>query len=367
MFLVPKCPKNEVYSTCIQAECRALNCNQLGEPLACADVDQKHCKRMHLRAGLSEGCGGDPNAKTGCTNYCRHSCLDYNKTDVICTDICTLNGCSCKDNYVYDSTSKKCVLPKNCPPKCSENEYYSTCIQAECRALNCSQLGMPIACPRVDPSYCKKGCVCAEGYVRDKKGKCIPQDTCPEGCGGDPNAKTGCNNYCGNSCLDYNDPDVVCTDICTLNGCSCKDKYVYDSNLKKCVLPEECDKIKCNQQHEIVRCMYDCPYKVTCRDRNLAFKCHWTEDMKCKDKCVCEDDYYRNEIGECITNEQCDKCSGPNEYYSCGGACDNVCATLDTQNQTNCPIVNIKCNEMCYCTEGTARNADNVCVPFAEC
>lgn len=54
---------------------------------------------------------------------------------------------------------------------------------------------------------------------------------------------------------------------------------------------------------------------------------------------------------------------GPNEVFACGSSCDTTCATLgDT-----CPIVNIQCNEKCYCVDGYARNAQNVCVPIKEC
>lgn len=58
---------------------------------------------------------------------------------------------------------------------------------------------------------------------------------------------------------------------------------------------------------------------------------------------------------------------GPYEFYSCGGACDNVCATLDTINQINCPIINIKCNEMCYCETDYARAKNGTCIPIKQC
>ena len=61
------------------------------------------------------------------------------------------------------------------------------------------------------------------------------------------------------------------------------------------------------------------------------------------------------------------KCPGPNEFFDCGGACDNVCATLQEQNQTNCPIINIQCNSMCYCEKGYARNDKNICIPIDQC
>lgn len=61
------------------------------------------------------------------------------------------------------------------------------------------------------------------------------------------------------------------------------------------------------------------------------------------------------------------KCNGSHEYFSCGQECDNVCATLNKQNKTNFPIVNIQCNEQCYCEDGYARNGSNICIPIEEC
>lgn len=61
------------------------------------------------------------------------------------------------------------------------------------------------------------------------------------------------------------------------------------------------------------------------------------------------------------------KCPGDHEYYSCGGACDNVCQLMPYQNITNCPIINVKCNEKCYCEDGYARNSYGICVPISKC
>ncbi|XP_061709702.1 inducible metalloproteinase inhibitor protein-like isoform X2 [Cydia pomonella] len=68
-----------------------------------------------------------------------------------------------------------------------------------------------------------------------------------------------------------------------------------------------------------------------------------------------------------LTAASRERCTGPHEYFSCGGACDNVCATLQEQSQKNCPIRNIRCNDMCYCDEGHARDDNGVCVPTENC
>lgn len=60
-------------------------------------------------------------------------------------------------------------------------------------------------------------------------------------------------------------------------------------------------------------------------------------------------------------------CNGGHEYYECGGACDNVCADLHIQNKTNCPIINIRCNDKCYCEDGYARDVNGKCIPIKDC
>ncbi|XP_038210392.1 inducible metalloproteinase inhibitor protein-like isoform X2 [Zerene cesonia] len=120
------------------------------------------------------------------------------------------------------------------------------------------------------------------------------------------------------------------------------------------------------RENEILDCVQLCPPERTCRNRGIAFNC-LASDSPCRPKCVCKDGYYRNSIGECTSEENCDKCSRQNEYFSCGPECDNVCSELHTQNQTNCPIVNIVCNKKCYCDPDHARNEHGNCIPIGEC
>ncbi|KAH1002915.1 hypothetical protein HUJ04_008940 [Dendroctonus ponderosae] len=56
-------------------------------------------------------------------------------------------------------------------------------------------------------------------------------------------------------------------------------------------------------------------------------------------------------------------CSRPNEHYLCGSACQNTCETLGQV----CPIVNIRCNDSCYCCPGFARDCQDNCVPEPDC
>ncbi|GLV41029.1 uncharacterized protein CBL_04553 [Carabus blaptoides fortunei] len=56
-------------------------------------------------------------------------------------------------------------------------------------------------------------------------------------------------------------------------------------------------------------------------------------------------------------------CNRPNEHYACGSACQVECKTFGE----TCPIVNIRCNDACYCDDGFARNAQGICIPVSEC
>nr|AHX25883.1 TIL domain protease inhibitor 2 [Helicoverpa armigera] len=57
------------------------------------------------------------------------------------------------------------------------------------------------------------------------------------------------------------------------------------------------------------------------------------------------------------------KCSRSNEHYECGSACQTTCATLGQ----DCPIVNVRCNDGCYCDEGYARNDVGECIAIDDC
>lgn len=58
-------------------------------------------------------------------------------------------------------------------------------------------------------------------------------------------------------------------------------------------------------------------------------------------------------------------CTRTNEEYQCGSACQTTCSNLGQP----CPIVNIKCNDACYCIDGYARKGDDnsECIPISDC
>lgn len=67
--------------------------------------------------------------------------------------------------------------------KCKKNERYAECPIAMCQPQTCDELGYPVPCPGIGPDgTCpgEPGCICIAGYVRNKKGKCVPKKQCRE-------------------------------------------------------------------------------------------------------------------------------------------------------------------------------------------
>ncbi|GBP26742.1 hypothetical protein EVAR_95253_1 [Eumeta japonica] len=180
-----------------------------------------------------------------CPSAClAEDCSDVDNQPVTCNTL-VLNcepRCVCKKGF-YRNKHGICVKPKHCGAEqpasvCPENEVFVECQRAHCGPKSCGDLGYPIPCNGATAA-CHAGCVCADGYVRNDKNVCILKTDCPS-CGGDPNAKSGCGNHCGNSCSDYQEVNKTCFSGCRYNACDCKDSYVYNERSSKCVEPETC-------------------------------------------------------------------------------------------------------------------------------
>ncbi|XP_063361530.1 zonadhesin-like [Cydia amplana] len=330
------------------------------------------------RGGLT-GCGDDLNSHPGCGVNCGRTCSTYKNKDVACILVCYDNGCDCNIGYVYDPNVKKCVLPKYCTPTCGLNEVYSTCTNGGCSRRNCSQLGKPQICIDRTPESCTKGCVCAEGYLRNANGTCVLENQCPQlGCGGDRNAKPGCGINCGRRCSDYKvkNKQLLCPRIqCKADKCDCKDGFVFDGNLKKCVLPEQCTPV-CGLNEKFDSCINGGCGHRNCSQIGTPQICIDRTPESCIKGCVCSDGFLRAANGTCIPQDQCpassapetdDRCPGQNEFYNtCISSCSNQ--SCDSIGKViHCPIQPAVCREGCRCKAGYWRNADNVCVPENEC
>nr|QRN45229.1 zonadhesin-like 2 [Tineola bisselliella] len=168
------CPKNEKYVDCKLGYCKVKKCDDLGKPIPCPGIIPPCkggcvCKDGYVRnyAGICipkeycPSCGGDFNATSGCGNHCGNNCDDYDNPPGACPLYCHVNGCDCRYGYVYDHSTKTCVLPRDCPTyiDCPKNEHFTTCVNP---------------CPPGAQCYapCLPGCLCNKGYYR-KNGKCI--------------------------------------------------------------------------------------------------------------------------------------------------------------------------------------------------
>ncbi|KAI8428544.1 hypothetical protein MSG28_007312, partial [Choristoneura fumiferana] len=257
----PTCKKDEVYTDCKNRSCTPYTCSELGFPLNC-----------------------DSNCKPGCV--CKGSLVRAaNGTcGVGCPDICILNGCACKNGFIYDRNVKKCVLPTQC--------MYNACINGGCDARNCSQVGKPVPCVKLDPKACINGCICKEGYLPQCNKPNEVYDVCPAPC---PPRR-----------CDVDDPPFAC------NG--------PNEEYQPC--PASCPGENCTDYINDSKCP---PFKI-----GIV--------VPCKPQCKCKTGYFRNTDGVCIIGSKCDLCPGQNEFFdTCIKGCSNQ--TCDSIGKIyNCPI-----------------------------
>lgn len=235
--------------------------------------------------------------------------------------------------------------------ECPANEVYSECgnnsCQNSCKYPNVGKICKPA---------CASGCICKENYLRNTKGVCVYYkncDTCKPNEIFDLCGNTEVVNTCDEPNLTSTSPPDECN-----AGCICREGYVRNDK-KECIKIEECVK-KCPNPNEVFGdCGDMCP--KTCANKDNFMPC----PGRCNKNggCVCRQGFVRGPDRKCIKPEDCPKCNGPNEFFSCGSPCDTECATLGEE----CPIVNVKCTERCYCKEGFARDSAGICIPVNNC
>ncbi|XP_073952243.1 zonadhesin-like isoform X2 [Choristoneura fumiferana] len=372
------CSGDEVFDAC-SAHCEPT-CENNGPNRVCTAICKPGCKcgdglvrRKDGKCVKLKDCSAEPSCPAQevydpCSAHCEPTC-ENNGPDRACTDICS-PGCKCEDGLVRRSDGK-CVKLKECQntPQCPLNERWVPCVIGLCAPKSCDELGFPVACPEII-GPCKGGCVCAENYLRNSNGVCIPQKDCPS-CGGDFNATSGCGINCGNHCSNYNKPNN-CSSLplfCQYNGCDCKDGYVYNDAIKRCISPSDCpnNNQPCSDPNaERVECATQCP--STCANP-IPGPCI----ASCKlNECVCKKGFILSERGgKCVSVDQCPKDA------SCNGDSNAVIKANPIPCPSTCAAPNAwpYCKKYapevgCECKPGFLKSTDDIdgkCIKPDEC
>nr|XP_049703173.1 zonadhesin isoform X6 [Helicoverpa armigera] len=386
------CLFNEEWSSCVQSTCRAQNCTQKGLTVECPNFNIGDCtsgcicKENYLRdeSGFcvpEESCDKKEEPTTCPPNeefskcflrICRAQFCQDKGQDIPCPDIpeeSCLEGCVCKEGYLRNKNGE-CIAEKECSADlCTAHEEFSNCTQAVCRAQNCTDKGIPQACPSVADGDCKQGCICKEGYFRDKNGYCVPEELCNKECGTNQELR------CMNSCPPQKTCStrmfaVTCPPSPYVCKCVCKPGHVKDDN-GQCIPEEQCDQL-CSQNEEFSECVQATCRHQNCTQKGMPLGCPGIVTGDCKSGCICKENYLRDESGLCVPEEKCDEEEGPKtcppneDLVDCANA---LCRALNCRERGTlppCPSVP-KCVKGCVCKYGYLRNENGVCVPTEQC
>ncbi|KAL4707319.1 hypothetical protein ACJJTC_019857, partial [Scirpophaga incertulas] len=329
------------------------NCEKLCKPVGC------QCKPGYIRSSedgsciLADDCpGGNPCGANSSFTECAFDCPnDYcpNEDNWPKMAVCDAPrdckpGCRCNLNYrMLNRNDERCIFIAECPPvKCKgKNEKFAFCPNI-CHNERCEDVNEDEkVCPTLI-FLCNPKCICKSNFYRNSAGHCVPAKNCA---GYNP-----CMSRCAPTC----DTETGITlSYCSTpdNGC-CKKGYILNKRGGKCIKIKDCPRPKCNGPNEIwssekTKCNGDYCRSVD----DPAVPCPSLSEKPVK--CVCADNYYRN--------ERASRCSVPPR---CRQTCTNP-------NPDNCPIVlNAAAENVdgCECQEGYILNETNGrCIKIEEC
>ncbi|GBP26747.1 Mucin-19 [Eumeta japonica] len=313
---IDKCPspscfdENEVFKRCgpgYDNTCQDYNNNKNGVVAASkVCVSGCYCKEGYARDEIGfcvklEDCPAEPNCLLenevflSCGTSCPDTCDNYDDGGRPCTRQC-VRGCFCAEGYVRRQDGA-CVKPDKCPKPCGYNEEYNFC--ASSCPVTCSNrfVADQWSCIQL----CREKCDCIPGTLRNSSGICVPTDECtPPICKKNEEYKS-CGTACPDTCLNYDDPDRVCIDIC-VEDCFCKEGYVRNDKWE-CVKPEQCPpSSQCSTKpHEVYTgCGAGC--EDTCENYDKGDK---VCTLECRSGCICEKGYVRRGDGLCVRPQEC--------------------------------------------------------------
>ncbi|GFR05007.1 hypothetical protein TNCT_498982 [Trichonephila clavata] len=124
-------------------------------------------------------CGPDEQYYPTCAPKCTGTCEAYNNPGIYNCPLC-LPGCWCKEGMVKRSDGQ-CVSPSQCSvpptvspsPTCGPDEEFYNCVP-NCRNTCATYNQKHMACPL----YCRSGCFCKQGMVKNDDGQCVSISQC---------------------------------------------------------------------------------------------------------------------------------------------------------------------------------------------
>ncbi|CAH2093248.1 unnamed protein product [Euphydryas editha] len=255
----------------------------------------------------------------------------------------------------------------NIPKVCSPNEVLSLCETCTKFCANKSN----VIC--IEP--CKGGCFCDKNLMGDKHGQCAKYEECFRvmrdsyqlpipyqlSCG-DHQVYSSCRR-CDKTCTD---PNPVCNGSC-IAGCFCDEGYLKGPD-GRCIKLKDCPTAEItlgNNEVSIDECQPD----------EVFVWCGWCEgscsepaprcpETTCTQGCLCRPPLLRHYSGLCVEEKDClpQKCSNPNEEYTCRYGCEARCTT-----HTQACSRPRRCHLGCHCKRGLFRHANGKCVTANEC
>jgi len=203
----------------------------------------------------------------------------------------------CGPNEVFTD----CVTP--CQPSCDfPNQLPCPEFNSRSNQNSVQQLIIVKPSPHIP---CFGGCICAEGFVRNDFGVCIPRSQCTVPC--KPNSHFEfCGPRCQPTCELAEPRGHSCNelpDVC-VSGCFCNSGYVKDLRTGQCVRPKDCSQI-CPENEHYSDCGTICV--ATCEQPtfNWAHCANQTVELP---GCYCNQGYVRNKMTKrCIRHHHCIK------------------------------------------------------------
>ncbi|CAG9560280.1 unnamed protein product [Danaus chrysippus] len=389
----PTCGINEVYDECpplcppqrCDVDDRLIRCAanpKPGDPKCklgcrCAENFYRNDKGIcvtRAECQLPKKCGPNEEYSSCANGGCRRFTCAMNA--ILCVDLieggCEA-GCICKESYTR-ADNGTCIPENQCPIICGDNEVYDVC-PSPCPPKRCDVDELLIDCapnPLPGDPDCEPGCRCADNYYRNENGLCVTKEECPPmiDCGPNEIALRCANGGCWKQSCSR--PQTKCVKLrpgACKEGCRCKENYLRSDN-GTCIPENECPQ-NCGINEIYDECPPTCPPQ-RCDIDNRVIKCKRTPmlgDPDCKPGCRCKDEFYRNDLGICVTRDECPpliKCGG-NEYASkcANGGCKKISCAEPIIRCVKLPPS--ACEEGCLCNENYIRADNGTCIPEEEC